>query len=74
MLLSIFPSPNFDVRLVLRVVALDCRGARAALIDRDLLRRAVLTDRSAQEPQRRFAIPLGRQQEVHRGAGFSTAR
>ena len=31
---------------------------------------AVLTDRSAQEPQRRFAIPLGRQQEVHRGGGF----
>jgi hypothetical protein len=47
---QIFPSPDFDIRLVVRIVALDRRGVGAALIDCDLLRRAVLTDRSAQEP------------------------
>jgi hypothetical protein len=33
--------------------------------------RAVLTDRSAQEPQCRFVIALGGQQEVRRGAALS---
>ena len=67
---QIFPSPDFDVRLVFLVVAFDRRRIGAALVDRDLLWHAILTDRPAQKAQRRFAIPLGRQQEIHRSAGL----
>ena len=52
------------------VVADDRRRVGTALVDRDLLRNAMTTDGFAQETQRRFTIPSGCQQEVHRGAGL----
>ena len=57
-----------------RVVAFDRRRVGTTSVNRDLLGDAVMTDRLAQESQCGFAIPLGRQQEVYRGAALSTAR
>jgi hypothetical protein len=41
---EILDLPHFDVRIVLCVVAFNCRGVGAALIDRDLLGRAMIAD------------------------------
>jgi len=59
--IQIFVLTDFDVRLVFHVVALDRRRVGATLVDCDLLWRAMMADRLAQEPQRGFTIPLGRQ-------------
>ena len=42
-----FDLTHFDARLMFRVVAFDGRRVGAALVDCDLLRRAMLTDRLA---------------------------
>ena len=59
---------DLDVRFMLRVVAFDRRGVGAALVDRDLLGRAMTADRFAQKAQRRPAVAFGRQQKINRVA------
>jgi hypothetical protein len=50
------------------IVTDDRRRVGAVLVDHDLLSNIVMTNGLAKEAQRRFTIPLGCQQEVHRGA------
>ena len=66
--IQIFDLTDFDVSLMFSIVAFDRRRVGAALVDRDLLRRAMLADRLAQKAQRGFVIPLCGQQEIHRRA------
>src|SRR5580698_11074758 len=61
---------DLDIGIMVGVVACDRRRVGTALVDRDLLRDTMTTDALAQEAQPRFTIPLGCQQEVHRGAGL----
>jgi hypothetical protein len=49
-IVQIFDAADFDVRFMLRIVAFDRRRVGAALVDRDLLRLAMLADRLAQKP------------------------
>jgi hypothetical protein len=46
-IIQVFDLTDFDVRLMVRVVAFDRRRVGPALIDRDLLRGAMRTDRLA---------------------------
>ena len=46
-IIEIFDLTDFDVRLMFCVVAFDRRLVRAALVDRDLLGYAMMTDRLA---------------------------
>jgi hypothetical protein len=59
---------DFDIRVMVVVIADDRRPVGAALVDRDLLRNTMTTAGLAQETQRHFTIPSSRQQEVHRCA------
>jgi hypothetical protein len=68
--MEIFDAPDFDVRFTLLIVAFDRCCVGSALVDRYLLRLAVLADRLAQEAQRRFATPLGRPKEIDRRTRF----
>src|SRR5277367_3498280 len=63
---EVFALPHLDVSLVLGVVAVDGRSVGAALVDRDLLGFAVLTDRALQKATRRRPISASREQKVHR--------
>ena len=45
---EVFDLADLDVRFILRVVAFDRRGVGAALVDRDLLGRAMTADRLVQ--------------------------
>lgn len=58
---EIFDTADFDLCVMLRIVAFDRRCVGAAPVDGDLLWCPMLTDRFAKEPQRRFEIALGRQ-------------
>jgi hypothetical protein len=64
---EVFDLTELDARPAFGIVVFDRRRVGAALVDRDLFRRAVPLDRLAQEPQRGFAIPFGGQQEIRRG-------
>jgi hypothetical protein len=44
-IIEIFDAADFDVRFMLRIVGFDRRRVSAALVDRDLLRLAMLADR-----------------------------
>ncbi len=63
-IIEIFDAADFDIRFMLRIVAFDRCRVGVALVDRDLLRLAMLADRLTQETQRGFAIPLGGQQKI----------
>ena len=67
---EVFDLTDLDVGLSFGIVAFDRRYVGTALVDRDLLRRSVLLDCLAQEPQRGFAIPFGGQQKIHRSEPY----
>ena len=56
---EVFNLADLDGRLSFGIMAFDRRRVGTALVDRDLLRRSVLLDCLAQEPQHGFAIPFG---------------
>ena len=58
---EIFDLTNFDIGLVFRIEAFDCRRVGPAFVDCDLLRCAVLTERLAQKAQCSLTVPLGSQ-------------
>jgi hypothetical protein len=67
---EIFDLTDLAASIVFTVVTFDRRCVGAALVNRDLLRCAVVPDRLAQKPQSGFAISSGGQQEVHGGASL----
>jgi hypothetical protein len=67
---EVFAPVDLDACLNFGIVAFDRRDIGTALVDRDLLGRAVPLDRLAQESQRGFVIPLCGQQEIYRGTGL----
>ena len=69
-IVEVFDLADFDVRIMLLVIAFDRRGIGAALVDRDLLGRTLTGDRFAQKAQRRPAVAFGRQQKINRVAGL----
>ena len=62
--------PDLDASLMILVVAFDRCRVGAALVDRDLFRRAVTSYGFAKKTKRGLAISFGGQQKVNRGAGL----
>jgi hypothetical protein len=71
---EVFDLTDLGARFLLGIVAFDRRRVGTTLVDRDLPRRAVPFDCLAQEPQRRFAIPLAVSRKSTVAPALSTAR
>jgi hypothetical protein len=67
---EVFDPSNLNASVMTFIVAFNRRPVGTALVDGDLLWRAVLFNRLTKETKRRLLIAPGREQEVHRGVGL----
>ena len=71
---QVFDLADFDVRFMLFVIAFDRRGVGSALVDRDLLGRAMTADRVAKERSAALRSRLAVSRKSTVSPALSTAR